>query len=161
MFKCWNNAQSLGGSISQGLKELPVYLVDFWDTNRCPSYLHHWLYLNFCFVSKNIYLFIWLCRVLAVPRMIFSGGMWDLVPRPGLKLGALAPPTPPHTGSAESQPLDHQGGLPPLTLGWLRILCEKISNCVHSSSDPRDSLMWSWLSLLFHRFVVACQWLGQ
>ena len=32
-------------------------------------------------------------------------GMWDLVPRPGIK------PTPPALGSVESQPLDHQGGL--------------------------------------------------
>ena len=115
----------------------------------------------FCFVSKNIFLFIWLCWVLVVPCRIFSCGMWDLVPLPGIKHGALSPPTPPHTGSAESQPLDHQGSLPPLPLGWLRILFKKISNCGHSSSDPCDSLMWSWFSLLFHRFVVALQWLGQ
>ena len=161
MSKCWNKAQSPGGLISQGLKELPVYLVDFWDTIGCPSYLYHSLYLNFCFVSKNIFLFIWLCWVLVVPCRIFSCGMWDLVPLPGIKLGALSPPTPPHTGSAESQPLDHQGSLPPLPLGWLRILFKKISNCGHSSSDPCDSLMWSWFSLLFHRFVVALQWLVQ
>ena len=35
----------------------------------------------------------------------YSCGMWDLVPRPGIKPG----PPPPRIGSAESQPLDHQG----------------------------------------------------
>ena len=46
---------------------------------------------------KNIYLFIWLCRVLVVARGIFSCGMrtlsfgmWDLAPGPGIEPGLPA-----------------------------------------------------------------------
>ena len=48
---------------------------------------------------KNIYLFIWLCQVLVVAQgifvalcRIFSCGMWDLVPWPGME------PRPPALG---------------------------------------------------------------
>ena len=32
-----------------------------------------------------IYLFIWLRQVLVVSHMIFTYGMWDLLPWPGIK----------------------------------------------------------------------------
>ena len=35
--------------------------------------------------KKNIYLCIWLCWVLVVAHGIFSCGIWDLVPWPGIK----------------------------------------------------------------------------
>ena len=35
--------------------------------------------------KKNIYLCIWLCWVLVVEHGIFSCGIWDLVPWPGIK----------------------------------------------------------------------------
>ena len=47
--------------------------------------LHHSYYMQEYFF-KNIYLFIWLHRVLVVPRGICSCSMWDLLPRPGIKL---------------------------------------------------------------------------
>ena len=47
-----------------------------------------------------LYLFIWLHQTVAACR-IFSCGMWDLVPRPGIKLRSRG-------GSMKSWPLDHQ-----------------------------------------------------
>ena len=40
--------------------------------------------------SIYFYLFIWLCWVLVASRRIFSCGMWDLVPRPGIEPGLPA-----------------------------------------------------------------------
>ena len=37
------------------------------------------------FFFLNIYLFIWLCQVLGEACRIFSYGIWDLVPRPGVE----------------------------------------------------------------------------
>ena len=55
------------------------------------------MFCLFLFFLKT-YLFIWLHQLLVLARGIFSGGMrtvswgmWDLVPRPGSKLGPPAP----------------------------------------------------------------------
>ena len=40
--------------------------------------------------KKIINLFIWLCRVSAAACGIFSCGLWDLVPQPGIELGPPA-----------------------------------------------------------------------
>ena len=42
------------------------------------------------FFFLNIYLFIWLHQVLIVAHGIFSCGMWDLVPWPGIELRSPA-----------------------------------------------------------------------
>ena len=54
----------------------------------------HLGFKRFCFflnlfIIYFIYLF-WLHRVLVVARRIFSCGMWDLVPRPGIEPAAPA-----------------------------------------------------------------------
>ena len=38
-------------------------------------------------IFKNIYWFIWLHQVLDAAWVIFSGGMWDIVPQPGIEPG--------------------------------------------------------------------------
>ena len=39
----------------------------------------------FSFTLKKNYLFIWLCQVLVIACRIFSSGIWDLVPWPGIE----------------------------------------------------------------------------
>ena len=54
---------------------------------------------------KNTYLFIWLCQLLVTASRIFSCGIWDLVPWPGIK------PRPPVFGVGS---LSHWTTCPPV-----------------------------------------------
>ena len=64
-----------------------------WDLHKTEdeSYIDRIHYLDWVlFFNFNIYLFIWLHWVLIVAHGIFSCGMWDLVPWPGIELRSPA-----------------------------------------------------------------------
>ena len=62
----------------------PYFMWYLWHPERheeCVLFIY--LFLNIC-------LFIWLCQILVVAHGIFSCGMWDLIPWPGIEPGSHA-----------------------------------------------------------------------
>ena len=62
-------------------------VISFYQIYRSSTFQDSWLQKLF---FKNIYLCIWLCRVLVAACRIFSCSLWDLVPWPGIKPRAPA-----------------------------------------------------------------------
>ena len=82
----------------QGNKLITLVWVNFSGNNTCFNYCSYhkaqWLEFGYLMailsLFKNFYLFIWLCWVLVVACGIFSWGMWNLIPWPGIKSGPPA-----------------------------------------------------------------------